>query len=81
MPLKLLRQIISFSDDLVLADRRGFFVDKEISSLKRWRQVQVVTNHLWGRWLRECLPAVVQRAKWTQDVPNLKVADMVIIVD
>ena len=27
----------------------GVFVDKEISSRKRWRQAQVVTNHLWGR--------------------------------
>jgi hypothetical protein len=41
----------------------------------------VVTNHLWGRWLREYLPALVQRAKWTQDVPNLKVGDLVIVVD
>jgi hypothetical protein len=57
------------------------FVDKEISSRKRWRQAQVVTNHLWGRWLREYLPALFQRAKWTQDVPNLKVGDLVIVVD
>jgi hypothetical protein len=57
----------------------GVFVDKEISSRKRWRQAQVVTHHLWGRWLREYLPALalVQRAKWTQDVPNLKVGDLV----
>ena len=27
----------------------GVFVDKEISSRKRWRQSQVVTNHLWKR--------------------------------
>ena len=59
----------------------GVFVDKEISSRKRWRQAQVVTNHLWGRWLREYLPAFVQRANWTQDVPNLKVGDLVIVVD
>jgi hypothetical protein len=59
----------------------GVFIDKEISSRKRWRQAQVVTNHLWGRWLREYLPALVQRAKWTQDVPNLKVGDLVIVVD
>ena len=57
------------------------FVDKEISSRKRWRQAQVVTNHLWGRWLREYLHALFQRAKWTQDVPNLKVGDLVIVVD
>ncbi len=59
----------------------GVFIDKEISSRKRWRQSQVVTNHLWGRWLREYLLALVQRAKWTQDVPNLKVGDLVIVVD
>ena len=59
----------------------GVFVDKEISSRKRWRQSQVVTNHLWKRCLREYLPTLVQRTKWTQDVPNLKVGDLVILVD
>ena len=27
----------------------GIFVDKEISSRKRWRQAQVVANHIWNR--------------------------------
>ena len=33
----------------------GIFVDKEISSRKRWRQAQVIANHIWNRWLREYL--------------------------
>jgi hypothetical protein len=31
--------------------------------------------------LGEYLPALVQRAKWTQDVPNMKIEDLVIVVD
>ena len=42
----------------------------------------MVTNHApMGTLAQEYLPALVQRAKWTQDVPNLKVGDPVTVVD
>ena len=37
----------------------GVFVDKEMSSHKRWRQAQVVATHIWNRWLREYLPGLI----------------------
>jgi hypothetical protein len=39
------------------------FVDKEISSRKRWRQAQVVTNHLWGRWFKRIFACSFSKGK------------------
>ena len=59
----------------------GIFADKEISSQKGWRKAQVIIAHIWKRWLREYLPGLTARKKWFQAVPNLKVGDLVLIVD
>ena len=59
----------------------GIFADKEISSQKRWRQAQVITTHIWKRWLHEYLPGLTAHKKWLQAVPNLKVGDLMLIVD
>ena len=37
----------------------GVFVEREISSHKRWHQAQVVATHIWNRWLREYLPCLI----------------------
>ena len=41
----------------------GVFSDKEILSKKRWRHNQVVVNQVWSRWLKEYLPALIERKK------------------
>ena len=55
------------------------FVDKETSSHKRWRQAQVITTHIWNRWLREYLPGLTIRKKRFQTGPNLKIGDLVLV--
>ena len=55
--------------------------DKELSSCKCWRQAQVVANHTWSRWLREYLPGLITRKKWTQPTVNVKVGELVLVVD
>ena len=42
----------------------GVFGDKEISSKKRWRHLQVLINQVWARWLCEYLPTLIARKKW-----------------
>ena len=59
----------------------GIFAYKEITSQKRWRQAQVITTHIWKRWLHEYLPGLTARKKSFQAVPNLKVGELVLIVD
>ena len=57
------------------------FADKEISSKKRWRQTQVIINQVWVRWLREYLSTLIARKKWNQSTHNVKVGDLVLVVD
>jgi hypothetical protein len=59
----------------------GHFDLKEIDSRKRWRQSQVIADHLWRRWQREYLPTLTLRSKWAKDQPNLKINDLVMMVD
>ena len=35
---------------------------------------------MWRRWLKECVPALNSRPKWTSDFRDLKVGDVVIVV-
>ena len=48
---------------------------------RRWKMVQSLSSMFWKRWLREYLPELQRRMKWTQDCPNVKVGDLVLIVD
>jgi hypothetical protein len=57
------------------------FVDKEISSRKRWRQAQVIVNHVWKRWLKEYVPNLLERQKWNTQIRNVKIGDLVLVVD
>ncbi|XP_020610328.1 uncharacterized protein LOC110048913 [Orbicella faveolata] len=61
----------------------GVFPDKEISGKKRWRQIQVVVNQVWSRWLnsKEHLPALIERKKWNLPLHNLSFGDFVAVVD
>lgn len=48
---------------------------------KRWRHVQHLVNEFWRRWLREYLPTLMTRSKWITDKRNIRVGDIVIILD
>ena len=48
---------------------------------KRWRLVQTALKHIWKRWLREILPNLGPRQKWTQDNRNFEVNDEVLVID
>ena len=39
---------------------------------QRWR--------VWRRWLKECVPALNSRPKWTSEVQDLKVGDVVLLI-
>ncbi|XP_068697160.1 uncharacterized protein [Montipora foliosa] len=59
----------------------GVFSDNEISSKKRWKQAQVVVDQVWSRWLKEYLPALIERKKWNLPSHNLSVGDLVLVAD
>lgn len=48
---------------------------------RRWRRVQELTRHVWGHWMKEYLPHIGSRQKWFFPTENLKVGDVVMVID
>lgn len=48
---------------------------------KRWRKVQDLISRVWSRWLKEYLPTLNARPKWTEVVKDLKEGDIVLVLD
>ena len=59
----------------------GVFDPTDVYSCKQWRQVQYLANVFWSRWLKEYLPTLQLRQKWTRTHRNLSINDVVLIVD
>ena len=58
--------------------------DKDLAHLhpsKRWKYVQLLTQHFWIRWQRELLHTYITRSKWKLDQPNVKIGDLVMVLD
>ena len=47
---------------------------------QRWRKVQDIISQVWRRWLKECIPALNSRPKWTSENRDLKVDDVVLVI-
>ena len=45
---------------------------------RRWSHTQNILDHVWKRWLREYLPSLTVRKKWTRSQPNLAVGNIVL---
>ena len=59
----------------------GRFSKNDNSSVRRWRQVQYLADLFWRRWLREYLPSLQQRQKWSKLQRNVEVDDIVLVLD
>ena len=59
----------------------GSFETQEICSRKRWRQSQVIADHVWRRWLQQYLPTLTVRSHWQAEVRNLQVNDLVVLAE
>ena len=59
----------------------GIFEERDTLTRRLWRQVQYLSDVFWKHWLREYLPALQCRSKWTKTSPNLKPNDLVLVVD
>jgi hypothetical protein len=63
-------------------DERGLNRGSEQKpSTKGWRAAQDLITHFWRRWLREIVPKLNSRSKWTALNRNIAVNDIVLIVD
>ena len=86
---------ISFTDSeqepltpnhLLLLRRRpnlppGVFSKDACYSRRRWAQVQYFANQFWQSWIKDFLPNLQHRQKRFDDKRNLKVKDIVLLVD
>ena len=59
----------------------GLFNKEDSYARRRWKQVQYLADLFWKRWVREYLPMLQERQKWTQRKKNLAAGDIVMIVD
>ena len=48
------------------------FTEGELASRKDWRAAQQPAEEVWWRWLREYVPRLITRDKWTQEAKPLK---------
>ncbi|KAL4008773.1 hypothetical protein ACER0C_002625 [Sarotherodon galilaeus] len=59
----------------------GLFQQEDIYARRRWRQVQYMADLFWKRWVREYLPQLQTRQKWTRVSRNFVPGDIVLLVD
>ena len=57
----------------------GKFVSQDLYR-RQWRQVQYLANLFWTRWIKEYLPGLQQRQKWTKTTRNLRIGDLVLVL-
>ena len=59
----------------------GIFTGCDNYVLRRWRQIQYLSDLFWKRWTRKYLPLLQERQKWLFPSGNVQVGDVVLVVD
>ena len=59
----------------------GKYDDLDLSPPRQWRIAQRLTDMYWSRWLKEFLPTLLPRQKWTREERAFRVGDYVLIVE
>jgi len=57
------------------------FESEDPDPITRWKRVQTLISHCWSRFMKEILPLMVPRRKWTDEMPNIKEDDVVLEID
>jgi hypothetical protein len=50
----------------------GMFAEEDNSVQRRWKQANYLANVFWRRWLRQYLPTLQHRRKWSSREDNRK---------
>jgi hypothetical protein len=59
----------------------GQFSDDDLFLRKKWRIAQRMADNFWIRWRKEYLPILTRRTKWIQCGVEIKVGDVVVIIE
>ena len=54
---------------------------EDVYAVRRWRQAQLLADTFWKRWVREYLPLLQERQKWTTRRRDLQIGDLVLTLD
>ena len=57
------------------------YIDSPFCPRSRWQMLQKITQSFWRVWQRDYLHTLQQRSKWFQCKPNIKVNDVVVVVE
>ena len=59
----------------------GDFTGDSVMSRKKWKQVQILDNHFWSRWIKEYLTTLHLRQKWHKYARNVRTEDLVLLYE
>ena len=59
----------------------GLFETEKVAVFKSWKSAQELASHFWNRFLREYIPSQQTRSKWNKTSENLKVKDLVWLLE
>jgi hypothetical protein len=59
----------------------GIFVKEDYLLTKEWKKIQYLLDLYWQRWLKEYLPGLQNREKWRKERRNVRVGDLVLLVE
>ena len=59
----------------------GHFVREDLFARKRWRRIQYLCEQFWSKWRKQYLLNMNERQKWLHPKRNLKVGDVVLLLD
>ena len=55
--------------------------EREINSMKLWRQSQAPVNFIWKRFSKENIPSLTETKKWREKRKSLKEGDVVLVAE
>ena len=59
----------------------GLFLPRTLTQRKTWKKAQVLTQQFWNRYLKNYLPLLTIRTKWTQPTQNIQIGDLVWLLE
>ena len=63
--------LIALPEEPVLTD--------DISLLQRWRRITAAKQHFWRIWSNDYLNSLMQRNRWSKEMPNLELGSLVLV--
>ena len=55
--------------------------EADVTSRKKWKQVQALRSMFWSRWVKEYLPELNKRPCWKESSPTFGVGELVLVQD